>query len=232
MAKMGGDALLSMPVALGLPGDYDGFDCGNNVTACILESQFNNVQYEKIGGPYDSADECRASCCCGNSELVECCSCECNEITVTLTTTGCCLYLGANSIEAVGKGTVTAEISQSEVGDTDQKCILSFYVNGESSGNFADGTPTSKVLTLPVEDGDSLDVEVFGRPEGNFPGVGDGCNICEIERTCSNISEARTSLWLQKSGKEKKTIAIDKKELVKKVKFVTDRISKRKKGLG
>jgi hypothetical protein len=129
--------------------------------------------------------------------------------------------LGASSIEAVGDGSVTAEISDEFAGDTEEKCIMRFSLNGEE----ASGT----TITVEVKDGDSLDLEVWAEREAFSDNR--ECNVCETERSCSAEGAEQASLWMRKSSKEKKTIMINKVELIKRIKLAANRISKRKRGL-
>jgi hypothetical protein len=114
------------------------------------------------------------------------------------------MYSGG--VEAVGAGTVTAQISSSNLPD----CQVSLILNG-SAGN-----------SMQVEDGDSINVEI--QTMGS-------CTCCETKRDCIGGSQF-TGLWMSRSGKENKTIVMNRSALEQKIKFVVDRVKKRKRGLG
>jgi len=121
------------------------------------------------------------------------CSEPCTEIKVILTTTGCCLYLGPNGVESVGKGTITAEISGSR-----DSCEIILFLNGQTNN------------TILAEDGDSIIVEL--QTNGN-------CECCEIQKDCDS---EKSQLWLAK----KKSISLNKKKLIQKIKNVVKKIRK------
>jgi sulfatase maturation enzyme AslB (radical SAM superfamily) len=114
--------------------------------------------------------------------------------------------MSSGGVEAVGSGTVTAQISSSNLPD----CQISLILNG-SAGN-----------STQVEDGDPISVEIQA--------IGD-CTCCETRRDCDGGSQS-SSLWINKSGKENKTIVLNKSILEQKIKFVVDRVRRRKRGLG
>ncbi|NBT57581.1 hypothetical protein EBT16_02240 [bacterium] len=113
--------------------------------------------------------------------------------------------MSSGGVEAVGAGTVTAELSSSNL----QDCQVSLILNG-SAGN-----------STEVEDGDSISVEV--QAVGN-------CSCCETKRDCEGGSQS-ASLWMSKSGRENKTIVMNKSVLEQKIKFVVDRVKRRSRGL-
>lgn len=127
-------------------------------------------------------------------------SCQpCSPALVDLTTTGCCLYLSPGGVEAVGDGKVTATANIPEI----YGCQLTLLMNG---------MPTNQI---EVQDGDVIDVE--------FQSIGD-CKCCETKRDCIF---PQSSMWIQKSNKDKKIVVLNKKELANKVKFAVDRVRKR-----
>jgi len=73
--------------------------------------------------------------------------------------------------------------------------------------------------TISVEDGDSIDIEL--QTEGS-------CTCCKTQSDCSSQS---TGMWVQKSNKDKSTIALDKRTLMAKIKAATDKVrGRRRKG--
>jgi len=113
--------------------------------------------------------------------------------------------MNASGVEAVGKGTVTAQMNSASVPD----CQISLILNG-SAGN-----------SVEVEDGDSVSVEIQA--------VGK-CACCETKRDCTGGSQS-SGMWLKKSGREGGVVAMDKSALEQKIKFVIERVRKRKRGL-
>ena len=173
-------------------------DCG---LVCIKDSEFDQNKYEKVSGPYYSKEECEVNCCGSSSSSS---SCEpCQQFKVTLTTSGCCLYMGPNGIEAVGAGKVTA----SGTPPSFKECTVVVLLNGSTNE------------TTDVQDGDSITVEAY--PQGS-------CSCCETKRNCNAKTQ---SLWLQKSNKENKAIVLNKKTLMDKVKFAAQRVSKKSRKL-
>jgi hypothetical protein len=170
----------------------------------------------KVGGPYDTKEECETNCSCGSSTSEEpsssseepssssessSSSCPpCQSVKVTLSTSGCCLYLGSNSIESVGKGSVSASLSLPEI----PGCDVNLLLNGKIA------------TTIDVEDGDTINVEL--QATGN-------CLCCETGKNCNTQN---APMWVQKSNKENKTIILNRSELMNRVKFVTNRVRKRK----
>jgi hypothetical protein len=87
-------------------------------------------------------------------------------------------------------------------------CQVSLILNG-STGN-----------TVQVEDGDSITVEIQA--------IG-SCTCCETKRNCEGSQP--TTMWMAKSAKENKTIVLKRSALEQKIKFVIERVRKRKRGL-
>jgi hypothetical protein len=120
---------------------------------------------------------------------------------VTLTTTGCCLYMGSNGIEAVGSGVVTAQYSTPTLTD----CEIMVLLNGSTN------------QSAEVEDGDSINIEMY---------TNGSCSCCETKRDCT---AATKSLWIQK--KDGKSIVLDKQTLMDKVKFAAERVRNKRRRL-
>jgi sulfatase maturation enzyme AslB (radical SAM superfamily) len=113
--------------------------------------------------------------------------------------------MASGGVEAVGDGTVTAQISSASISD----CQLLLVLNG-SAGN-----------SVQVKDGETITVEIQA--------VGD-CACCETRRDCNGGSQS-SGMWINKSGKENKTIVMNKSALENKIKFVIERVKKRSRGL-
>jgi hypothetical protein len=165
---------------------------------CILESTYDATKHVKAGGPYDTKEECENNCCGSSSSSSS--SCECKNMEVTITTDACCLYVSGDSIEAVGSGTVTASVDGPDL----QGCEVTVKLNGS-------------VDPITVEDGEAISVDVTATGE---------CKCCEVAQNCQSASS--TSLWVQKSNVDKRTIALNKKELVDKVRFATKKVRGRR----
>ena len=110
----------------------------------------------------------------------------------------------SSGIEAVGAGTVTAQMSPSSMPD----CQISLILNG-NAGN-----------AVQVEDGDSITVEIQA--------IG-SCICCETKRSCEGSQS--TAMWMAKSAKENKTIVMNKSAIEQKIKLVMDKVRRRKRGL-
>ena len=71
--------------------------------------------------------------------------------------------------------------------------------------------------SISVTDGESIQVEL--QPTGD-------CVCCITDRVCHG--QQATPMWTQKSKKENKSFALNRVELIKKVKFITERLKKRR----
>lgn len=129
-------------------------------------------------------------------------SCICHPFSVEIATDGCCLYLGPEGVEAVGAGVVTATAT----GQPPYGCEIEVLLNG------------APVQATSVTDGDLIAVEV--RTSGE-------CECCETQRDCIS---SQSSLWVQKSNQDGKTITIDREAIKNKVRLAVERVRKRKKG--
>jgi hypothetical protein len=137
-----------------------------------------------------------------SSESSSSSSCICSPYSVELSTDGCCLYLGPAGVEAVGAGKITASSS----GELPYGCSAEITLNGEAAAE------------INVEDGEVVQVDI--RTSGD-------CECCETQRDCAAES---AGLWVQKSNKDRKTVALDKQAIRDKVKLAVDRVRKRRKG--
>lgn len=126
-------------------------------------------------------------------------SCECRPMVVILSTTACCLYVTADAIEAVGTGKVSAQVEAPNLAN----CQVSVSLNGAQN-------------EVDVFDGDVIEVEVNSNEE---------CPCCEVEQEC--VSQT-TTMWVQKSGKDKKTIVMNKKELLSKINLAAQKVRGKK----
>jgi hypothetical protein len=125
--------------------------------------------------------------------------------------------MGADFIEAVGKGTVTVEAvlrdKNLKMPDNEvllpnyDKCDIMLLLNGEET------------TSIDVEDGDRIEVELIGTGE---------CGCCKVQMDC--ISET-ASMWVRKNSRDGNVIQLSQNEILDKVKFVANRISKRKRRL-
>lgn len=106
----------------------------------------------------------------------------------------------------MGAGTVTANISSFATPD----CQVSLILNGRATNS------------IQVEDGDPIKVEI--QAIGN-------CTCCETKIDCISASQS-AGLWMSGRGKENNSIVMNKSALEQKIKFVLERIKKRKRGLG
>lgn len=147
-----------------------------------------------------TADLSDCGCCKPPSSSSSSSSCECRPVEINITTSGCCLYMLPDGIEAVGDGTVTASYLGTGLPD----CDVAVLLNGSLD-------------SVAVSDGDPINVEI--QVIGN-------CECCETQRDCVSPSQ---SLWVQKSNKDRKTIVLDKAALIKKVKIATERVRGRRK---
>lgn len=125
----------------------------------------------------------------------KCCGVCCYQTSVNLTTEGCCLYLGPEGIEAVGGGKIAASPPSPGV----PGCETIVLLNGSAN-------------STEVSDGDPVQIEIQ---------TGGGCKCCETQRDCNSQS---SPMWVQKSNKDRKTISLNKAELLKKVKFAAERV--------
>jgi hypothetical protein len=119
------------------------------------------------------------------------CSIPCSQVMVTLTTTGCCLYLSGQTVYAVGSGSVSAQISASSV----QGCgEIKVQING------------IETTTIDVEDGDAINVTVV-------PSEPACCNCCEVARECTSTG----SMWVLKEVNNKKFLSLNKNKFIKRM---------------
>ena len=128
----------------------------------------------------------------------------CENISVTLTTSGCCLFLGPSGIEAVGDGTVYASMDGNGA-----QCEIFVTLNG------------SQAESMSVQDGDAIEV--------GLGALNEICSCCETRRQCNERNGS--GVIVQKSGKENKTITINKKELARRMVNLTKNIVKRRRNL-
>lgn len=125
-------------------------------------------------------------------------SCVCEPVVVDVATDGCCLYLGPAGIEAVGAGTITANISGGPAG-----CGLSASINGLGAAE------------APVADGDQISVNLLSP----------GCECCEVQRECVLKS---AGLWVRKSGKDNETLVLDRDTLKSRALLAAKRVRGRR----
>jgi hypothetical protein len=107
------------------------------------------------------------------------------------------------TIEAVGKGTVSA---QAEIPPEDE-CSISIVMNNQTTE------------TLEVEDGDSIKIEL--KSSGD-------CECCETKKDCK---AKNASMWIMKNTKEKGTVAISRQQINKRLKELAINMARRKMGL-
>jgi hypothetical protein len=187
------------------PGPYQ--DCINGgISIPMNKRTFTLALRDTIGGNAVISIEvrlltCPPTYCLGGSSISSessssSSSCECKQATVELTTTGCCLYLGSDVMEAVGSGEITATLSGPDL----EGCPVTLILNGQSSS------------TVSVEDGDEVTVEL--QTDGN-------CSCCKTKSECSS---SPTSLWVQKSNKDRSTISLDKRALMAKLKMAARKV--------
>jgi hypothetical protein len=124
---------------------------------------------------------------------------------VTLTTSGCCLFLGPSGIEAVGEGTVYASMEGNQT-----QCEIYVTLNG------------TQAESVSVQDGDTIEV--------GLGALNEICSCCETRRQCNERNG--NSAIVQKSGKENKTIMINKDELAKRMVGLAKNVIRRRRGLG
>lgn len=105
-------------------------------------------------------------------------------------------------VEAVGDGTVTAQMSEPP------DCEVLLILNGSARNS------------VQVNDGDSISVELQT--------LGD-CECCETKRDCNGGSQA--SMWMKKGNRENKTIVLNKMALEQRVKLIVEKVKKRSRGL-
>lgn len=127
-------------------------------------------------------------------------SCVCEAFGVQLTTSGCCLYLGPDGVEAVGPGLVAAKTT----GSLPLGCTAEVFLNGQNAEQ------------VNVEDGELISVEL--KTNGQ-------CDCCEVQRECI---APQASLWIQRSREDGKTIVLDKEAIRSKVRLAVDRVRKRR----
>lgn len=118
------------------------------------------------------------------------CSIPCSNITVTLTTSGCCLYLSGQSVYAVGSGDVSASLSSRCAGNCGN---LNLILNG------------TKRNSVSVSDGDLISVSLI-------PQNSNCCQCCEVHRSCGS-----TSVWLLKQKNNKKFLVLNKEKFIKRL---------------
>jgi hypothetical protein len=78
------------------------------------------------------------------------------------------------------------------------------------------GENTDKIL---VEDGKKIEIKVQTNKD---------CDCCEVERECSSKS---SSIWIQKSKQDKKTIILDQNEIKSKVRLAVEKVKRRRRGI-
>ncbi len=105
-------------------------------------------------------------------------------------------------MEAVGAGKIIASSS----GELPYGCSAEITLNGDAT------------VEINVEDGEVIQVDI--RTSGD-------CECCETQRDCAAVS---AGLWLQKSNKDRTTVALDKKAMRDKVRLAVDRVRGRRKG--
>lgn len=128
------------------------------------------------------------------------CSIPCATVSVTVTTTGCCLELLGNTIYVIGNGTVSASIS----GSADPLCgTLTAKINGGSDSEFLNDC---EIVSVTLENSE-----------------GECCSCCEIDKTCGRSSpqlmRAAAITYRQSNiekGSRRKTLRIDKQKLLEK----------------
>jgi hypothetical protein len=103
----------------------------------------------------------------------------------------------------VGKGTVTATADIVK-----DKCGIEIVMNGEVTD------------TIEVVDGDPIEVVLYTSNEE--------CECCEVKKDCKAKA---ASMWVMKSTKDGKIIAIDKKQIDDRLKNLAIRMARRKLGL-
>ena len=167
---------------------------------CLEGYLVDSSKHDVLGGPYDSIEECQQKCPPTSSSSSSSLPCECRQIEVNLSTSGCCLYLAAGGIEAVGDGTVAASYS----GPGLPNCEVGVLLNGSLD-------------SATVKDGDPIGIEIQV--------VGD-CKCCETQRDCNSQAAA---MWVQKSSRDRSTMVLNKEALMKKVRFAAERVRGRRK---
>ena len=100
----------------------------------------------------------------------------------------------------MGPGTVTASVT----GSAPPNCYPEVFMNGD------------RVDYITIGDGDTVAIEL--KSSG-------GCQCCEVERDCTVQT---SSLWVQKSSKENKTIVMDRNAIREKVQLAVDRVRRRR----
>lgn len=130
------------------------------------------------------------------------CSIPCAQVIVTLTTTGCCLYVSGQMVYAVGGGEIQAQISVPNV----QGCgDIKIKINGVET------------TVVSVKDGDPIEVTVT-------PSETDCCECCEVARDCTTMG----SMWILKETNNKKFLSLNKNKFIKRMNILRREKIKRK----
>lgn len=133
------------------------------------------------------------------------CSIPCNEIVVTITTSGCCLYMSGQSIYAVGPGTVTASLSTGSSAETPTETPTETPSPGSDCGNLLLTINGVEGNSVYVQDGESISISLI-------PQNSDCCQCCEVSRSCGT-----TSLWAMKQINNKKFLVLNKENFIRKL---------------
>lgn len=120
------------------------------------------------------------------------CSIPCSQTVLTLTTSGCCLYMNGGTIYAVGSGNLNFNLSN----ETLQGC-------GKISVKINDSITESN--TMPVNDGDEITVTLAASDEC--------CACCEVKREC----DPETTMWVLKKEGNKQFLSLNKSKFIRRL---------------
>jgi hypothetical protein len=150
-----------------------------------------------------------------NFELV--CSIPCSQIIITLTTTGCCLYMVGGKIFAVGDGEINFQLSEESIeGCGDVLLSINGYKTYESFLTTEGGDPLitedgkrivlKKSQTVQIKDGEEVVLSMKTSED-------ECCKCCEVKREC----DPTNPMWMLKEKNNKKTLSINKYKFIKRL---------------
>lgn len=187
-------------------GDILTADCGDTGVGLyfkqIFSSQKQGIGFGTNDSPFQEMEDEYLFALCAGGSGPPCgggsCEVPCNDITVTVTTSGCCLEGDSSSLVAVGDGTVTASAG----GSADAACgTITPYVNG---------TANSAV----VSDGDAISITLQSADGSCCP-----CIFCSGSCTSPHGGTPLAVFYRKRNIKKgiKNKILVNKKALIDKV---------------
>jgi hypothetical protein len=143
------------------------------------------------------------------------CSIPCSQTILTLTTSGCCIYMEGNSIYAVGDGEITFTLSEELlegcgellVSINKTKTYEHFLITEEGNPLTTENGAyivIEKTATVQVKDGEEIIVSIKATED-------DCCECCEIKKEC----DPENSMWLLKEKNNKKVLYLNKNKFIK-----------------